>query len=243
MIVDFHNHLDLYPNPSKVVSECEKKSIYVLCMTTTPKAWSGTCRLVLGKKRIKVALGFHPQLAHSRQNDLVLFEKYLPQAKYVGEIGLDGSSDYKNYFDKQLKVFRHILSCVNAAGGRILSIHSKQCVDVVLTELKDIACIPVLHWFSGRQDELHRAIARGCWFSVGPQMLFSKRGRELVALMPRDRILTETDGPFSHVRGLPLYPWDVPMAFKQLGELWKIGDEDVNDIISENFLSLLKAVF
>lgn len=39
----------------------------------------------------------------------------------------------------------------------------------------------------------------GCWFSVGPAMLQGARGTELVARMPRDRVLTESDGPFARL--------------------------------------------
>ena len=33
------------------------------------------------------------------------------------------------------------------------------------------AGVPVLHWFSGTKAELQRAVAMGCWFSVGPAMV------------------------------------------------------------------------
>ena len=59
------------------------------------------------------------------------------------------------------------------------------------------AGIPVLHWFSGPRRDLECAIELGCWFSVGPAMLRSRTGRALAALMPRDRVLTESDGPFA----------------------------------------------
>ena len=44
--------------------------------------------------------------------------------------------------------------------------------------------------------ELEEADRLGCWFSVGPAMLRSAKGRELTSRLPRGRILTESDGPF-----------------------------------------------
>ena len=241
MLVDFHNHIDLYTNHSTVANECASKDIYVLAVTTTPKAWEGTNRLVRDIPHIKVALGFHPQLAQSHEKDLVFFEKYLPRAKYIGEVGLDGGPEWRSTFNTQLKAFRHILSCIDKAGGRIISIHCRKSVDAVLAEIKNTACIPVLHWFSGSKDELSRAIDIGCWFSVNPQMLASKKGRESVELMPSARIITETDGPFGLYNGNKLYPWDVTYTFKFLSILWNIKIEDVESKIFENFVRLLKS--
>lgn len=239
MLVDFHSHLDLYPDHSKVAATCDLQDVYVLAVTTTPKAWGGTNRLVLGNPHVKVALGFHPQLAQSRIRDLCYFERYIPQAKYIGEVGLDGSLEWRSSFVEQLKVFRHVLSCIDKAGGRIVSIHSRKSVDVVLSEIKKISCIPVLHWFSGNKDEIIRAIDMGCWFSVSPQMLISKRGLELVSLMPSDRVITETDGPFGSYCGKQLYPWGVVHAFKPLARLWKIDENEVKRSIYDNFIRLL----
>lgn len=61
----------------------------------------------------------------------------------------------------------------------------------------------MLHWFAAPVAELERAIAKGCWFSVGPAMLVDARGRDLAARMPRDRVVAETDGPYADVHGRP----------------------------------------
>ncbi|MGO2232257.1 TatD family hydrolase [Psychrobacter sp.] len=57
----------------------------------------------------------------------------------------------------------------------------------------------VLQFFqhSSTQGQLKRAVNMGCWFTVGPAMLNTKKGQSLVSMMPKDRILTETDGPFA----------------------------------------------
>ncbi|MGV8691344.1 TatD family hydrolase, partial [Pseudomonas aeruginosa] len=127
-----HCHLDLYPDPFKVAEECRQRGTYVLSVTTTPKAWEGTCRLAEGSPRIQTALGLHPQISHQRHQELALFDALLPNTKYVGEIGLDGGSGFKEHWEIQLKVFRHILNSVNQAGGRIMTIHSRASAAAVL---------------------------------------------------------------------------------------------------------------
>lgn len=239
-MIDFHCHLDLYPRPGDIVQECITRDTYVLSVTTTPSAWRGTSALVAGATRIRVALGLHPELARERKAELPLFDELLPRTKYVGEIGLDGSPELKGQWEDQRYVFDYILSACEAAGGKVMTIHSRRAVEAVLDSLQahPAAGVPILHWYSGGQRDLRRAIDAGCWFSVGPAMLLGEKGRKLVASMPRDRILTETDGPFATLDGRPALPWDVRTAVEMLAELWKIAVEDVDSLLDENLRKL-----
>lgn len=115
-MIDFHCHLDLFPDPVSVADRCEKEGMYLLSVTTTPSAWHGTKKLE--RARIKTALGLHPQLAHQRQSELALFDQLLAEARYVGEIGLDGAPEFGAHWCEQLGVFRHILTaCPQRAAG------------------------------------------------------------------------------------------------------------------------------
>ena len=238
MNIDMHCHLDLYPDPFKVAAQCKKKDIYMLSVTTTPKAWEGTIKLATGCDKIKTALGLHPQLAHQRSHELELFDTLLPEAKYVGEIGLDGGKGFKKHWDVQLKVFRHILKSVSKADGRIMTIHSRSSASAVLDELADIPGIPVLHWFTGTKKELRRAVEMGCWFSVGPAMLSTKKGFELTSNIPRERVLTESDGPFAKYNGKPLMPWDVRHSLSFLSANWDISEAEVRRQLLDNMNTL-----
>lgn len=242
MIIDMHCHLDLYPNPFVVARQCKSHGLYVLSVTTTPKAWHTTSRLTSDNPRIRTALGFHPQLAHERYKELELFDALLPDAKYVGEIGLDGGKDFKKHWDIQLKIFRHILRSLEDAGGRVMSIHSRASADAVLSELDEHpgAGLSILHWFSGNKTELRKAVDQGCWFSVNPVMLATKRGQELVALVPKNRILPETDGPFARLNNNPLMPWESVIILSQIAKLWSMRVPDVEFILFENFKDLVK---
>ena len=84
----------------------------------------------------------------------------------------------------------------------MLSVHAVRAVDQVLDVLEHAsvfggmtgnACI--IHWFSGTSDQLTRARRAGCYFSVNPHMLDSKRGRAYAQAIPADRLLLETDEP------------------------------------------------
>lgn len=240
-MIDFHCHLDLYPEPFEIAQECQRRGLYVLSVTTTPSAWTGTNALALSESRIRTALGLHPQIAHERHAELELFDKLVPQTAYVGEIGLDGGPEFKANWLIQTHVFEHILRSCTRAGGRILSLHSRHAGKEVLGTLERYsdAGTPVLHWFSGTKQDLDKAIELGCWFSVGPAMLRSERGRAAVSCMPRTRILTESDGPFAQLDGEAVLPWQVSEACTRIAALWGVMEEEVAAILRANFRALV----
>ncbi len=238
-MIDFHCHVDLYPDPHEIARECRERKLNVLSVTTTPSAWEGTS--ALGGGAIITALGLHPQLAHERKGELPLFDRILPGSAYVGEVGLDGAPEFKTHWQDQIDVFRHVLNACNEAGGRVMSIHSRRASTPVLDllELYPGSGTPILHWFTGTVRELVRAISLGCWFSVGPAMLRSKRGRDLVMRMPRERVLTESDGPFAQIKGRSIFPWEVDVTVAVLAELWDSDLESAGQLLSKNLNMLL----
>ena len=196
--------------------------------------------MVAGRRRIRVALGLHPEVAHERVEELPLFEKFGRQTKYFGEIGLDGSPQYKEYQNIQVKVFSTALQVATKMGGKILSIHSRRATDEVLNVLADYpdAGIPILHWFSGSQRQLRQAKEQDCWFSCGPAMLRSAKGRAIAKEVPRERMLTETDGPFALIGSRPLQPADSWLAVEALSNIWDVDQKDVVSRLRSNLRDL-----
>ncbi len=237
-MIDFHCHVDLYPNPHEIARECRERSLRLLSVTTTPSAWDGTS--ALGGGTIITALGLHPQLAHERKGELPLFDRILPGSAYVGEVGLDEAPEFKTHWQDQVDVFRHVLNACNEAGGRVMSIHSRRASSPVLDLLEQYpgSGTPILHWFTGTVGELNRAISLGCWFSVGPAMLKSKRVKDLVMKMPRERVLTESDGPFAQLGGRSILPWEVGVAVDALAGCWDLDPGLVVRTLSENLSKL-----
>lgn len=243
-MIDFHCHLDLFPDPVRVALECHERGIHVLSVTTTPSAWPGTSGLPPEGSRIRTALGLHPQLAHQRHQELELFDKLIAATPYVGEIGLDGAQEFRKHWDTQCRVFEHVLKTCEKAGGRILSIHSRKATKTILDfyEQYPQSGTPILHWFSGDKRDLKRAIELGCWFSVGPAMLRSESARMHASVMPRARVLTESDGPFAQIDGSSVFPWQVEGAVKALAELWGLSFTETGDTLYENLHRLTATV-
>lgn len=239
-LIDFHCHLDLYPDPVATARLAAEQGVYVLSVTTTPSAFRGTAALAPQGSRIRTALGLHPELAAARRSELALFKRLLPEADYVGEIGLDGSPPHRDTLDVQAEVLREILDACAAAGGRTMSLHSRGAAEMLLDliEFEPDAGRFVLHWFSGKPALVERAAGLGCWFSVGPAMLASRTGRTAVEAMPVERLLPETDGPFGMVEGAVLAPGDAGKIYNELAALWSSGVHDVEAALTSNFRRL-----
>jgi TatD DNase family protein len=241
--VDFHCHLDLYKDHAALIAECDRAAVATLAVTTTPKAWSRNRDLAAGSAHVRVALGLHPQLVAERAGELPIFERHLPEARYVGEVGLDAGPCFYRSFEDQERVFERVLRACAEQGGKILTIHSARSVSKVLAHLE--RSLPqdrgdaVLHWFTGTAAEARRAAALGCYFSVNGEMLRSPKHRQMVAALPVDRILTETDGPFVEVDGRPVRPIAVAGTVADLATLHNVTPEKMGVTIISNLRALL----
>jgi TatD DNase family protein len=245
-LVDFHCHLDLFPDPAAAIAEAEAARIYTLTVTTTPRAWPGNIALTRQATCVRPALGLHPQLVAEHGGELGLWEEYLPEARYIGEVGLDAGPRYFRSLDLQKQIFERILRQCAALGGKILTVHSvrsaKQVLDMIETWLPPSRGKVVLHWFTGSKAEARRALELGCYFSVNASMLAGDNGRALVAGIPSDRLLTETDGPFTSTNGRPTHPSDVRQLIRQLSDIRSATAEEIGDTVISNLRTLVESV-
>lgn len=241
--VDFHCHLDLYENHERLITECDQKKVATLAVTTTPKAWPRNREMAATSSHVRVALGLHPQLVAERGGELTLFERYLSDARYVGEVGLDAGPRFYKSFAEQERIFERILRACAEQGDKILTLHSVRAVSKVLGHLE--RSFPqdrgqaVLHWFTGTSAEATRATALGCYFSVNGEMLRSPKHRQMVMNLPLDRILTETDGPFVEHDGRPVKPMDVNRTVAELADLRGLTVEAMAQTVIQNLVCLV----
>ena len=240
-MIDFHCHVDLFPDPAAVVAECERAGVHVFVLVT-PRApgmarWRSRQHLSTFARRS----GSIRSSLMNRHGELSLFDRLLPgKTRYVGEIGLDHSRGTEARWPVQSRVLSHILNSCQDAGGRIMSVDSRQAASAVLDQLEAFpgAGTPILHWFTGGIADLQRAIVLGCWFSVGPTMLMSAKGRDLASRMPMDRILTESDGPLAAFQGRQAAPMDTACAVARPAKLWGRTADCVMDQLVSNLHQL-----
>jgi TatD DNase family protein len=243
-LVDFHCHLDLYPDHQAIVRESEEAGVFTLAVTTTPRAWRRNQELAQVTRHVRAALGLHPQLVAERASELPLWEAHLTETRYVGEVGLDAGPRFYKSFDLQKQVFEHVLRCCAKAGNKVITVHSIRAAKVVLDHVE--AYLPpsqgkvVLHWFTGSKAEAKRAIELGCYFSINASMLDNVRHEAMVAAIPLDRLLTETDGPFTKTAERPSKPADVAVVVEALSRLHAMSATSFATTVRSNLRNLLE---
>ena len=243
---DFHCHVDLHPDPVALIELCAREGIFVLAVTTTPKAWPQNRIWASRSSFICAAVGLHPELVAERYQEMDLLEQQISESPFVGEVGLDGSRKHKKSYSQQRDVFIRVLDAAQKLKGRVLSIHSRQASRDVVTLIEERTtsdCVlSILHWFSGSISEVQRAVALGCYFSISHTMLSHNRGREIAKSLPLNRLLTETDSPFTSVGERRSLPTDVIETSTLLAKTHDISVTQMNVILMENAQRVLSFI-
>lgn len=150
------------------------------------------------------ASGVRPAAAPSSAQNLGFDSFYESVAcnRFIGEVGLDFSPRRVATREAQVDAMTCVANACARTGGKVLSVHAVQAVDETLNVLESAGALAndagnacIIHWFSGTSDQLTRARRLGCYFSVNPRMLDSKRGRAYAQAIPADKLLLETDSP------------------------------------------------
>lgn len=238
-MIDTHCHIDLYNEPEKILLDCEKADMTVLAMTNLPSHFQMGHAHVLPFKKIRLALGMHPLYVHEHIKEFALFVKNLPKTSYVGEVGLDFSRE--GYATKEMQVtsFKRILGLLNGQR-KVLSLHSRRAEKEVLSLLiENNIKSAIFHWYSGPLTLIDGIVQHGYYFSINPEMLTSENGKKIIGRIPAEKILTETDGPFTQVNGRDVRPTDVDLVYRYLAEIWGETRNEVEDTVAKNFNSLI----
>jgi TatD DNase family protein len=239
-MLDTHCHLDLYPDPTRTALNAQSAGVFVVCVTNLPSAFLAARPHVRQFKRVRLALGLHPLSAelHS-DHELDQFKKLVSETSFIGEVGLDFSRDGRETKDRQMNSLRFVLRCLNREP-KFVTIHSRQAESVVLELLQQEYPHPVVfHWYSGTLKTLERAIAGGHYFSINPAMVRSEKGRTAMAGIPRERILTESDGPFIRMGSRSIEPGDVREVETALGKMWGMKAPEARSMVQKNFEKLI----
>lgn len=238
--LDTHCHIDLYPNYNSIVEKTEREKIYTIAVTNTPSIFRQSAKLTEGTKFLRTALGLHPELVAERHRELSLMIQMLSETKYIGEVGLDFTTNNQEDRKLQERVFSSILDHCAGFGDKILTIHSRRAADRVIDIIGN--SYPgkiILHWYSGSLKSLERAASFGFFFSVNQSMVSSRNGQDILSAIPRNRLLTESDGPFVQINGRSVNPSDISQTVKRLSVLYKSDAVIMKNQIYQNFRGLL----
>ncbi len=237
-LIDTHFHLDYYRNHKQIYDLINHLEQYTLCMTNSPGIYVSCKKLYQETEYIKFALGFHPRERSLSDKDFSDFIILANQANYIGEVGMDFSSD--TYISRPLQIdyFEKIVKLC-ARRNILMSTHLRKSENEAIEILKKYhpqKCI--IHWFTGSVSQLNQLISLGCYFSINANMIQSRSTSKKILQIPKDRILVESDGPFTKVNGTKYSPEYLRKEYSIIKKY--LNNINFNDEVLANFSSLLK---
>lgn len=161
----------------------------------------------------------------------------------VGETGLDyyWSTDFVEYQKESLHMHCRVAKAVN----KPIVLHNRDATDDLLDIIKqeqDGSLTGIWHCFTGSQEEGERALDLGLYLGVGGVATFKNAGvGEVVAGMPLDRLILETDAPYlspTPKRGKRNEPSFMKYTAEKLADLKAISIEKIAEQTTSNALRL-----
>ncbi|MDR0659740.1 MAG: TatD family hydrolase [Prevotellaceae bacterium] len=238
-LYDTHFHLDLQKDSrNDILNLIEANKIYTIAVTNLPPLYEKLSREI-DHKYIRIALGFHPELIEQYQKYIPDMWRLLPDAKYIGEVGIDLKIGKKSK-SLQLSFFDELINKCNILGGKILTVHSRAAASEVISIIgNDFNGKVILHWYSGAKQTLMQAIDNNCYFSVNYTMLNSESGCKIISNIPNDRLLIETDSPFTFINGTIFSLKDLGYIVESLSRIKNISYDEMKNILWQNFVNIV----
>lgn len=234
-LYDTHFHLDLQKNVKAAIEEINANKIYTIAMTNLPVLYEKE-KQQYDSPYIRTALGFHPELIGEYKKYIPLMWEKLSEARYIGEVGLDFTD--KTYQADQVSFFSELVQRCRKDENKIISIHSRKAEREVLDVLDDAFSFKaILHWYSGDESLLNRAVKMGCYFSVNGNMLRSRKIERMLEIVPKNRILLETDSPFGDT--IKSHAESLKILIDGLSPKYVMLAEKIEEILWNNFQELL----
>lgn len=185
--------------------------------------------IAMAEPDIWCTVGAHPHEAKDHQ-DLTTAQLVemagCPRVVGVGETGLDFHYDLSPR-DVQAAVFRRHVAAARETGLPLV-VHTREADEVmgqILEEEHARGAFKILmHCYTSGAELARRAAALGAWFSVSGIATFKQAQdvRDVIADMPADRIIVETDCPYLApipMRGRRNEPAYLPHVVDKLAEI------------------------
>jgi TatD DNase family protein len=256
MLIDSHCHLD-FPDFADeldaVVARARTAGIARMVTISTRVHWyAGLIAIAERFADVYASVGTHPHYAHEESeitaSDLVA-RTHHPKVVAIGEAGLDYHYD-RSPRDAQERGFRNHIAAARETGLPLV-IHSRNAdadtARILEEETGRGTFSAVLHCFTGGPDLARRAVALGLFISFTGILTFKNSAelRAIVADLPADRILVETDAPYLAplpFRGKRNEPAFVVETAKMLAETRGVSFDDIARQTSDNFFRLFHKV-
>jgi TatD DNase family protein len=182
--------------------------------------------------RLLAAVAIHPNEAPNYESAGTLDDALaeidelasLPRVRAIGETGLDF---FRTGEEGRAAQFRSFEAHIEMAKKHDLAmqIHDRDAHDEVMETLVRVGAPErtVFHCFSGDAEMARLCADHGWYLSFAGTVTFKNAAklREALSVIPRDRILVETDAPFltpAPYRGRPNSPYLIPLTLRAMAD-------------------------
>lgn len=254
MFVDSHCHLNyagLAERQQEVLAAARAAGVSTMLNISTRAAeWDAVLATAEREPDVWASVGIHPHDADTHEDieTALLIERAAhPRIIGIGETGLDFYYD-KSDRDRQRASFRRHIAAARETGLPLI-VHSREAEAdskaILAEEMGKGAFTAVIHCFTGSADLARAMLDLGFSISLSGIVTFKNAGdlRETAHLVPRDRLLIETDSPFlapvPH-RGKPCEPAFVTETAKLLANELDWPIEQLAQTTTDNFFNLFR---
>jgi TatD DNase family protein len=208
-LIDSHSHIDVLEfdtDRDDVLSRARAAGVTrQIVPAISTRGFAKLRELCAGERGLHPAYGLHPMYLADHEpahlDELMTWiERERPCA--VGECGLDfyveglDAEEQRRYFRRQLEIARDF--------GLPVILHARRAVDEVIATLRQVGGLRgVVHSFSGSVQQARQLWKLDFCLGFGGPITYprAKRLREIVASMPVEFLLLETDSPDQPLHG------------------------------------------
>ncbi len=250
MLIDSHIHLDseVYSEDlDELIQRAGDAGINKLLTPGTSIESSKNCiAIAQNNHEVYAAVGVHPHEADDTPKDYMDSLRDLcsePVVVAIGEIGLDFNKNYSSV-EAQLSIFENQLNLAKEKNLPVI-IHNRDSAAEMEKILSNGGYYNgVMHCYTGSVEFAETLLSMGFHLGFTGIATFGVKELEIVIKMvPDDRLLVETDGPYMTPlphRGKRNEPAYVEFIAKKISELRGASYEEISELTTQNCLRLFK---
>lgn len=251
MFIDTHCHLD-FPDFDKdreeVISRCRAEGIgYIINIGSSLKSSIDSVGLAEKYDFIYASVGIHPHEADRLDDNACKQIAGLARRDKVVAIGEIGLDYFKNYSlpASQRPLFVSLLKLAKESDLPVV-LHCRQAETDTLKIINDFMPInAVLHCFSGSEEFARECLDLGFLLSFTCNITYKKAQglRDLIKMVPLERIMLETDAPYlspEGLRGTRNEPLNVKTLAAVIAEIKKLSVADIAETTSGNAMKFFR---
>lgn len=257
MLVDTHCHINFDSYQDDRAPVLERAAQVGVNWIVIPAIDLNTCKEILAlcddHEGLFAAVGIHPNSTVDFEPSIIeVIAQFAPHPRVVaiGEIGLDYHWR-ESPKETQWKAFEAQLNLAKQLEKPVI-IHNREASEDVMAILETwVQDLPhslkdrpgVMHSFSASEIVAERALKIGFYLGFTGPITYKNADqlRHIAAVVPIDRILVETDGPFLTpvpYRGKRNEPAYIPLIVERLATVKQMSAEELGAITTTNAMRL-----